>query len=952
MKKLLFSILTAVAIITPAYAQTTVPQGGTGLNAAATGTVLMGNTTQRLIAVSTSTFSSLLDLVKQIRANVSGVAPITYNSATGAFGCTTASSGVTGCISGTDWDTFNGKLSPFVDLSTHNVVATGTLAVTGKSTLGVASTTQISASTGATFANLYAPNAFFTDATSTDFNLSGWFRDSVNATGTNGQVLSSTGTSTRWIAAGAGTVTAVSVASANGFAGSSSGGATPALTLSTTVTGLLYGNGTSIAATTTTGSGSVVLDHSPTLITPILGVASSTQISASTGATFAALNVPGTSLFTGLITAGLASTTQISASTGATLAALNVPGTSNFTGLLTAANASTTNISASTGATVAALNVTGTSLHTGLATFGLASTTQISASTGATFAALNIPGASLFTGLLTASNASTTNISASTGATFANLYAPNVFFTHATSTNLNLSGWFRDSVNATGTSGQVLQSTGTSTLWQTLSSSGITNAYGSSTFAVISALLDFSTHNLTATGTLNVTGLSTLGLASTTQFSASTGATLANLNIPGASLFTGLITAGLASTTQITASTGATLANLNIPGTSLFTGLLTAGNASTTNISASTGIFGGALNITGNAFLQGNASSSKMSIWGLTMGNAIATGTLDVVGKTTLANASTTQISASTGAWLANAYVSTLFNVAGTSTLATTTATALYIGTTTPSYYPSVGAGTMMETLKVVSGTTTTGGSFWGNVNDFYQHVVTNLGQGVNTESGYTAQNASSTSSTFFGWFGINGPQFATSTTYSTGRANDVTFMGMANDLYITNATVGKNMYFQTGGTGTSTSSTTRMTLTNFGYLGIGTSTPTTSLVNATGSIQSVQKNITGTTTTLTLDWATSNSTYINLSTAAVAIVFKNATTTPGATYSVTVTCPPTGTAGVITWAHVYWVNRTAPTQTTTANCLDMYFFRATYGTSSTPLTPGVIVAGNQSPNF
>ena len=47
-----------------------------------------------------------------------------------------------------------------------------------------------------------------------------------------------------------GTVTAVSVASANGFAGSSSGGATPALTLSTTITGMLKGNGTAISAGT------------------------------------------------------------------------------------------------------------------------------------------------------------------------------------------------------------------------------------------------------------------------------------------------------------------------------------------------------------------------------------------------------------------------------------------------------------------------------------------------------------------------------------------------------------------------------------------------------------------------------------------------------------------------------------------------------------------------------
>jgi hypothetical protein len=43
-------------------------------------------------------------------------------------------------------------------------------------------------------------------------------------------------------------VTAISVVSANGFAGTSSGGATPALTLTTTITGILKGNGTAISA--------------------------------------------------------------------------------------------------------------------------------------------------------------------------------------------------------------------------------------------------------------------------------------------------------------------------------------------------------------------------------------------------------------------------------------------------------------------------------------------------------------------------------------------------------------------------------------------------------------------------------------------------------------------------------------------------------------------------------
>lgn len=51
------------------------------------------------------------------------------------------------------------------------------------------------------------------------------------------------------IASGSGTVTSVSVVSANGFAGTvATATTTPAITISTTVTGILYGNGTSVTA--------------------------------------------------------------------------------------------------------------------------------------------------------------------------------------------------------------------------------------------------------------------------------------------------------------------------------------------------------------------------------------------------------------------------------------------------------------------------------------------------------------------------------------------------------------------------------------------------------------------------------------------------------------------------------------------------------------------------------
>jgi len=83
---------------------------------------------------------------------------------------------------------------------------------------------------------------------------------------------------------GSGTVTSVSVVSANGFAGTvATETSTPAITLTTTITGILEGNGTAISAASTTGSGAVVLATSPTLVTPVLGTPASGTLTNCTG---------------------------------------------------------------------------------------------------------------------------------------------------------------------------------------------------------------------------------------------------------------------------------------------------------------------------------------------------------------------------------------------------------------------------------------------------------------------------------------------------------------------------------------------------------------------------------------------------------------------------------------------------------------------------------------------
>jgi hypothetical protein len=99
-----------------------------------------------------------------------------------------------------------------------------------------------------------------------------------------------------------GSVSTVSVTSGNGFAGTvANPTSTPAITLSTTVTGVLQGNGTAISAATTTGSGSVVLATSPTLITPTLGAATGTSLVLSGGGAITSTG-PGGALASGAYT--------------------------------------------------------------------------------------------------------------------------------------------------------------------------------------------------------------------------------------------------------------------------------------------------------------------------------------------------------------------------------------------------------------------------------------------------------------------------------------------------------------------------------------------------------------------------------------------------------------------------------------------------------------------------
>ncbi|CAB4131223.1 hypothetical protein UFOVP133_55 [uncultured Caudovirales phage] len=189
--------------------------------------------------------------------SVSGTAPVVSSGGTTpAISMAAATASVNGYLTSTDWNTFNNKGSGTVT----SVTGTAPVVSSGGTTPAIsmaAATTSVSGYLTSTDWNTFnnkQPAGSYLTAVTADAPLSGSGTSgshlviSQATTSTNGY-LSSTDWNTFNGKQAAGTyVTSLTVTSANGFAGSFTSGATPALTVSTSITGLLKGNGTAISA--------------------------------------------------------------------------------------------------------------------------------------------------------------------------------------------------------------------------------------------------------------------------------------------------------------------------------------------------------------------------------------------------------------------------------------------------------------------------------------------------------------------------------------------------------------------------------------------------------------------------------------------------------------------------------------------------------------------------------
>jgi len=545
-----------------------------------------------------------------------------------------------------------------------------------------------------------------------------------NNPGTSGQVLTSGGVGVAPSWATAGTVTSVSVVSANGLAGTvATATTTPAITLSTTVTGITKGNGTALSAATagtdysvgtsalgtgivktTTATGALtvaVAADFPTLNQNTTGSAGSVVNALTIGTGLSGTSYNGSAAVTIANTGVLsfsAGTTGLTPNT-ATTGAITVAGTlvvgNGGTGLSSYTAGDLPYYASGTALSKLAIGTSGYVLTssgtapqwTQLSTIGV---TTFSAGTTGLTPSSAINGAVTLAGTLATTNGGTGQ---STAAAAFNALSP------ITSVGDLILGNGVNSATrlAIGLNGQVLTSNGTTASWQTVTGSGTVTSVsgaGGATGLTLTGGPITTSGTLTLGGILNIsnggTGASTASGAINALLPSQTGNSGKILTTNGtssswvASGSSGTVTSvsgtgtvnGITLTGTVTAAgsltLGGTLSGVNL--STQVTGTLPVANGGTGNASLTTGyalIGNGTGPVAGLApSTSGNIMVSNGTTWtsGTTLaGNYLYTGSNYFQNSTYIGGTSTSTTSLALGTASINFYSSTIGSNVNTS---------------------------------------------------------------------------------------------------------------------------------------------------------------------------------------------------------------------------------------------------------------------------------------------